>query len=62
MIPKNVYEKSLRSFLEPIEHGEEGKKPAFVPTGVLPVCLEAIRIHGHDLPPAVYAAAKRRQR
>ena len=45
-----------------IEQGDENKKPAFVPTGVLPACLEAIRMHGQDLPPAVYAAAKRRQR
>jgi pilus assembly protein CpaF len=45
-----------------LEHGENANKPEFVPTGVLPACLEAIRIHGHDLPAAVYAAAKRRQR
>jgi hypothetical protein len=45
-----------------LERGAEGKKPAFVPTGLLSVCSEAIRIHGHDLPPAVYAAAKRTQR
>jgi pilus assembly protein CpaF len=45
-----------------LEHGDNSTKPAFVPTGVLPACLEAIQIHGHDLPPAVYAAAKRRQR
>lgn len=45
-----------------LEHGENVDKPAFVPTGVLPACLEAIRIHGHELPPSVYAAAKRKQR
>ena len=45
-----------------LEQGMNGDKPAFVPTGVLPACLEAIRIHGHELPPAVYAAAKRKQR
>jgi pilus assembly protein CpaF len=55
-----------------LEHGEhaqradaqrgDAQRPALVPTGVLPACLEAIRIHGHDLPQAVYAAAKRRQR
>jgi pilus assembly protein CpaF len=30
------------------------------PTGALPDCLDAIRSHGHDLPPAVYLAAQRR--
>ncbi|MEO8183514.1 MAG: CpaF family protein [Deltaproteobacteria bacterium] len=45
-----------------LEHGDNINKPAFVPTGVLPDCLEAIRTHGHELPPAIYAAAKRRQR
>jgi pilus assembly protein CpaF len=45
-----------------LEQGQDEAKQAFVPTGVLPLCLEAIRMHGHDLPPAVYAAAKRRPR
>lgn len=30
------------------------------PTGALPDCLDAIRSHGHDLPPALYVAAQRR--
>ena len=45
-----------------LEQGPGEAKQAFVPTGLLPACLEAIRMHGHDLPPAVYAAAKRRPR
>jgi len=36
-------------------------KQAFVPTGHLPDCLEAIKIHGHDLPQAVYAAAHQKR-
>lgn len=45
-----------------LEHAPGNGKQAFVPTGILPACLEAIRSHGHDLPAAVYAAAKRKQR
>lgn len=44
-----------------LEQTADGKQ-MLVPTGVLPACHEAIRTHGHDLPAAVYAAAKRKQR
>jgi pilus assembly protein CpaF len=37
-----------------------GQYGPLAPTGALPDCLDAIRRHGHDLPPAVYLAAQRR--
>jgi pilus assembly protein CpaF len=32
----------------------------FVPTGYVPKCAEQVREHGHNLPPAIYAAAQNR--
>ena len=41
--------------------GERGEiLSEFVPTGYLPRCIEQLREHGMDLPPAVYAAAKKK--
>jgi pilus assembly protein CpaF len=37
-----------------------GQSGPLAPTGALPDCLDAIRCQGHDLPPAVYLAARRR--
>jgi pilus assembly protein CpaF len=45
-----------------LQNPPDGSRPQFVPTGALPACLEAIRTHGHDLPAAVYAAAKARRK
>lgn len=38
--------------------GEGQQSCPLAPTGALPDCLDAIRGHGLDLPPAVYAAAR----
>jgi pilus assembly protein CpaF len=43
--------------LQPQATGQSGP---LAPTGALPDCLDAVRSHGHDLPPAVYLAAQRR--
>jgi pilus assembly protein CpaF len=43
-------------------HGSDGNVVSeFVPTGVLPRCLDHIREQGFDLPDAVYDAARRKQ-
>jgi len=40
--------------------GERGEILSdFVPTGYVPHCVEHVREHGLDLPPAIYAAAKK---
>jgi len=40
--------------------GPKGEvRSEFVPTGILPRCVEQVHEHGMDLPPAIYEAAKR---
>jgi pilus assembly protein CpaF len=41
--------------------GERGEILSdFVPSGYIPQCVEQLREHGMDLPPAVYEAAQRK--
>jgi len=60
-IEKETYEIEDIFRREVTGHGEGGEiLSEFLPTGYLPRCIEQLREHGFDVPPAVYAAAKKK--